>query len=195
MTTLNTEFFCKQVYNKNIKEWITMDISVIDATKVTPEYGLKVGSDTAPKKTIEFINLRCPYCKKWFMESFDLLEEALAQNKVQRIIKLYDKEKPSLQRGNVMQHHLSYQDPAKALLEIKQIFDTQDEWGDLSLEEVATFAEKNLGLKEQLHPEIIEHVIEEAAAANIQFVPTIIVGEHIFDESVSPDELKSYLAI
>lgn len=170
-----------------------MDISVIDASKVTTTDGLKVGKEDAPKKTIEFINLRCPYCKKWFEESFDLLSEAVSQGKVQRILKLYDKEKPSLQRGNVMQHHLSYHQPEKAVEEIQQIFATQDEWGDLSLEEVAVFAEKQLGLKEQIYPEIINNIITEATNANIQFVPTIIVDKNIFDESISEDELKQYL--
>lgn len=173
---------------------IIMDISIIDPSKVTQTYGLKIGNEQALKKTIEFINLRCPYCKKWFEESLDLLNDYSEQGKVQRIIKLYDKEKLSLQRGNVMQHHISYRHPKKALEEIKQIFDTQDEWGELSLEKVAEFAEKGLGLTEQLHPEIVENIIYEANEANIQFVPTIIVEKHIFDESVTLDELKEYLA-
>jgi len=36
-------------------------------------------------------------------------------------------------------------------------------------------------------------VIAEANAAHIQFVPTIIIGEHIFDESVTEEELRGYI--
>ena len=33
----------------------------------------------------------------------------------------------------------------------------------------------------------------ETYAAHIQFVPTIIIGEHIFDESVTEEELRGYI--
>ena len=49
-----------------------MDISVIDATKVNTETGLHIGESNAPVKMIEFINVRCPYCRKWFEESEEL---------------------------------------------------------------------------------------------------------------------------
>ena len=80
-----------------------MDISVIKASLVNDFNGVKIGSDTAPKRLIEFINLRCPYCKQWFEESYDTLDQAVAEVKIQRIIKLLDKDKISLHRGYVMQ--------------------------------------------------------------------------------------------
>ena len=42
---------------------------------------------------IEFINVRCPYCRKWFEESEELLAQSVKSGKVERIIKLFDKEK------------------------------------------------------------------------------------------------------
>ena len=42
---------------------------------------------------IEFINVRCPYCRKWFEESKELLAQSVKSGKVERIIKLFDKEK------------------------------------------------------------------------------------------------------
>ncbi|MEJ1329830.1 thioredoxin domain-containing protein [Latilactobacillus sakei] len=36
-------------------------------------------------------------------------------------------------------------------------------------------------------------MVDEAQAANIKFVPTIIVSEHIFDESITPEELDMIL--
>ena len=83
-----------------------MDISVIDATKVNTETGLHIGESNAPVKMIEFINVRCPYCRKWFEESEELLAQSVKSGKVERIIKLFDKEKESLQRGNVMHHYI-----------------------------------------------------------------------------------------
>ncbi|HBM5638150.1 TPA: thioredoxin domain-containing protein, partial [Enterococcus faecium] len=54
-----------------------MDISVIDATKTNTQKGILYGSSNAPKKMVEFINLSCPYCRQWFEESYELLEEAV----------------------------------------------------------------------------------------------------------------------
>ncbi|MFD2304940.1 DsbA family protein [Enterococcus termitis] len=170
-----------------------MDISVIDGTKVTAANGLMIGSDSAPIKMVEFMNVRCPYCKKWFEESFDLLDSYVKEGKVQRVIKLFDKEKESLQRGNVMHHYIDYDLPEKGLLSIKQMYDTQDQWGNLSLADVAIFAQDNLQLAEKKQPAIIDSVINEANAANIKFVPTIVIGDHIFDESVTKEELISYI--
>ena len=75
-----------------------MDISVIDATKVNTETGLHIGERNAPVKMIEFINVRCPYCRKWFEESEELLAQFVKSGKVERIIKLFEKEKESLQK-------------------------------------------------------------------------------------------------
>ena len=170
-----------------------MDISVIDATKVNAETGLHIGERNAPVKMIEFIDVRCPYCRKWFEESEELLAQSVKSGKVERIIKLFDKEKESLQRGNVMHHYIDYSAPEQALSALHKMFATQDEWGNLTLEEVATYAEKNLGLKEQKDATLVSAVIDEANAAHIQFVPTIIIGEHIFDESVTEEELRGYI--
>lgn len=170
-----------------------MDISVIDATKVNTETGLHIGESNAPVKMIEFINVRCPYCRKWFEESEELLAQSVKSGKVERIIKLFDKEKESLQRGNVMHHHITANDGKKALAEIKQIFEMQDQWKELSLEEVAQYATQELGLTYQPDMEMAKAIIDEANAAHIQFVPTIILDQTIFDESITLDELTSLI--
>ncbi|NJE63011.1 DsbA family protein [Enterococcus durans] len=170
-----------------------MDISVIKAEKTTTANGIMYGEDQAPKKMIEFINLACPYCRQWFNDSFDLLEEAVEAGKIQRVIKLFDKEKESLQRGNVMHHHVTATDGKKALTEIKKIFDTQDEWKDLGLSEVADYAKNQLGLTEQKDFDASQAIINEASEANIRFVPTIILGEAIFDESITHEKLTDLI--
>lgn len=104
-----------------------MDISVIKGKLVNDFNGIKIGSDTAPKRLIEFINLRCPYCKQWFEESYDTLNQAVTEGKIQRVIKLLDKDKISLQRGNVMHEYIDT-DPEKALTQIQQAFETQTIW-------------------------------------------------------------------
>ncbi|MGM0173991.1 DsbA family protein [Enterococcus sp. DIV0800] len=169
-----------------------MDTTVINAKLVNDFNGIKIGSANAPKRIIEFINLRCPYCKKWFEDSQATLAQAVAEGKVQRIIKLLDKDKISLQRGNVMHEYISV-DPKKALLQIQQAYETQEVWEDFELEAVATYAEKTLHLSQHANQELQQEIRNEAQQANIQFVPTIILGEHIFDESIDQATLATYL--
>ena len=160
-----------------------MDISIIKAKETNTTTGIKIGDENA-KPIIEFMNLRCPYCRKWFEESLPILTEAVAAGKVQRVIKLF---------GNVMHRFVATDNPAQTIADITKIYQTQDQWGHLTLEEVAEFAQKQLGLTEHNHSTYAGEIVEEARKANIQFVPTVIVGSHIFDESISADELTQLI--
>ncbi|MBP2099221.1 DsbA family protein [Enterococcus rivorum] len=170
-----------------------MDISIIDGSKVTPKNGLIIGNNEASIKIVEFMNVRCPFCKKWFDESFDLLNKYVKTGQLQRVIKLYDKEKESLKPGNIMHRYIDYNSPEKALSDLQKIYATQNSWGNLSLEDVATFAETQLNLTKKVNEVIIQSVLTEANAANIQFVPTCIIGKHIFDESITLEKLTEYI--
>ncbi|MBE6171908.1 MAG: DsbA family protein, partial [Enterococcus faecium] len=77
-----------------------------------------------------------------------------------------------------------------ALKQIKAIFDAQDEWKQLDLDGIAEYATETLGLTEQEDQATTQAIIDEANAAHIQFVPTVIIDEHIFDESITPEELS-----
>lgn len=169
-----------------------MDISVIKANETNSDYGIHIGKD-ASKTILEFINVRCPYCKQWFENSKDILAEAVAENRVQRVIKLVDREKESLQRGNVMHRFITTDDAAQALADLTKAFETQEQWKDLSLEEVADFAKNTLGLTEHNHLDYAEKLVIETEQANIKFVPTVIVDGHIFDENIDSETLASYL--
>lgn len=170
-----------------------MDISVIDGSKVTTKGGIHIGEATAPVKIVEFVNLRCPFCRKWFEQSKDLMDTYVKDGKVERIIKLFDKEKPSLQRGNVMHHYLDYNDTEATYAAIQKIYETQDTWGNLELDQVADFAENELHLTKQDNQVEAAQIIEEALAANITLVPTVILNKHIFDEHMTNKALKKII--
>lgn len=169
-----------------------MDISVIKADQVTAQLGITVG-ETGEHQSLEFINVRCPYSKKWFEQSNEMLSVAVSQGKLQRVIKLFDKEKPLLQTGNVMHRFVSKTNGQQAILDLTKIFETQDIWGDLSFDAVEKYAKETLNLTLQEDPETTKKVIKEAAKANIQFVPTIILGKEIFDENLSLEALAQFL--
>lgn len=170
-----------------------MDTSQIIASAVTSETGIHIGKKQAKVKVISFVNLRCPYCRKWHEESREVLAQFIQAGKIELIIKPFDKEKESLQRGNVTHRYLNYDAPEEALKSIDRIYDTQDEWGHLSLLDVAQYMETNLHLTEQDNKVFADKIIAEANAANIVFVPTVVVNDHIFDEHITPSELAELL--
>lgn len=170
-----------------------MDTSKIKVTEINDQTGLQVGDSQAPKKIVEFVNLSCPYCKKWFDLSDSLLEEAVLQGKVQRVIKLFDKEKASLQPGNIMHQYVDFQDPQTGYQALKKMIASQNDWRYLSLEEVAAYAENTLGLSKKDNQAVLAEIVVEAQAAEIQFVPTNIIGTEIFDENISHEMLSSLL--
>jgi len=169
-----------------------MDISAIKKEETNTKYGIQIGN-AAPKTMVEFINLNCPYCKQWFTESKEILEEAVVDGKINRVIKLVDRPKESLQRGNVMHRFVADDDPKQAISDITRIFDSQDQWGDMSLQEVANYARNELGLTEHHHLDTAEEIVEETNQANITLVPTIILEDHIFDENIESSVLKNYI--
>ncbi|MCA9764895.1 MAG: DsbA family protein [Carnobacterium sp.] len=171
-----------------------MDISKIKAKEVETIYGLKIGNPNAPVKVIEFINVSCPFCKKWHNDSKELLAKYVEEGKVQRIIKHYDKETPHLRKGNVVHRYLDYSSPESALREIEYFYDKQGEWGNLNnLDKIAAYVEEKRGLTVQSNEKQVAGIIEEAVRANVELVPSVFIGEEIFDEHITVDELQSLI--
>ncbi len=166
----------------------------MDITQTNTTTGIKIGHDDAPVKVIEFINLRCPYCRQWFNDSEATFAEYVANGKVQRIIKLFDKTKPSLAKGNIMHKYVPKDGQEDTLEVIAKIYETQDNWGDLEdHEDIIKYAENTLGLLIADDVASSKAIIEEADNAQIIFVPTMVVGNHIFDQKISQEEFRSIL--
>ncbi|EUJ22669.1 hypothetical protein PGRAN_11974 [Listeria grandensis FSL F6-0971] len=170
-----------------------MDISEIIAGNVGTEAGIHIGKSDAPVKVISFVNVRCPFCREWHEKSRDVIGRYIDAGRIELIVKPFDKEKESLQRGNVFHHYLDYAAPEQTLEILDEIYARQDLWGSLTLEEVGNFAQDEIGLSEQDNKEQAQKIIAEANAANIRLVPTVIIGEHIFDEHISPEELEKLI--
>lgn len=169
-----------------------MDITIIKSELTNQVTGIHLGHETAKHRQIEFLNLACPYCKKWFEKTAPLLNQKIQNGDLLRIIKLLNKEKESLKKGNLLHAYIP-QEPAAALSAITQIFATQKTWQHLSETELIAYAEQELGLSFHENPELAEIVIE-AEQAHIQFVPTVLLGDYIFDETIELTTLAEYLA-
>lgn len=170
-----------------------MDTRSINVDAVTTEGGLHFGDKDAPIKVVEFINLKCPYCKEWWEKGSPVLDKYVKENKVERIVKLFDKEKPSLRKGNVLHAHLDYNDPKQAREDIDYYVEHLDKWGNLPEEEVAAFAKDNRGAEEQSNQQHSEAIIRETETANVKFVPTVFIEDYIFDEHITQEELENII--
>jgi len=171
------------------QEGCKMEIKEFDTSKIDLKTGLLLGKNNAPVKVVEFINLRCPHCKEWWNQADDLLTSYVKEGKVQRILKHYNKDKESLEHGNIIHDYLNYSDSKKTKQVIDVLFERQEEWGTLPKEEVGTWAENELGLKKEPNEEIVREIIDETQQAKVGFIPTIFIDSHVFDEHISEEEL------
>ncbi|AQP53346.1 hypothetical protein CBF34_04825 [Vagococcus penaei] len=170
-----------------------MSMTEVDTKKIDNSLGLVFGDENAPITIVEYINLRCPFCKQWWDERSQLIDQYVANGKVKQVIKLFDKDKESLQSGNVMHHHVPNDNTAKAA--ITKIYATQSEWGSLdSLDEVANYAVDKLGFTHNpATEELSKKIALEAKENGVFFIPTMIVGDQVFDQKISEAELTALL--
>ncbi|EOH88076.1 hypothetical protein UAS_00837 [Enterococcus asini ATCC 700915] len=169
-----------------------MDITIIKSELTNQVTGIHLGNPQAKHQQIEFLNLACPYCKKWFEKAGPLLDQKTKEGDLFRVIKLLNKEKESLQKGNLL-HTFIPADPTAALATIAKLFATQKTWQQLTEPEIVTYAREELGLTPKENPELSK-IVTEAQQAQIQFVPTVLLDDQIFDETIDLATLAEYLA-
>lgn len=170
-----------------------VNIDEIKKEHVNAKTGIKLGNPNAPVKVIEFTNFRCPFCKKWFELAREVLQPYVDAGQVQRIIKHVDKETGGLRKGNVLHAYLPYNQPEQAFEEMAYFSETLSEWGDLTEAEIQEMVETKRGLRVQDNTEHAQAIVKEAKAANVTLVPSVFIGDSIMDESVSKEELITYI--
>ena len=159
-------------------------------SKITQNDGLKIGSDNAPLKIVEYINLRCPDSKNYEENIAPFLNEYIKNGTVQRILKHFDKKKYPLEVGNVLNQYLDYNASEETLDLIKQLFTEQNTWGQNRLAEIPHVAvEYGLSLQSE-NRNLAKRISEEIKAVNVTHVPTVFVGEKAFVETFELDEFK-----
>lgn len=157
-------------------------------SEITYDDALKLGSDDAPVKVIEYVNLRCPFSKKYEENVAPVLDEYIKDGKVQRILKHFDKEKYPLEVGSVLNQYLDYDTPEETYVLVQKIFANQDDWGNERLSHIPHVAkEYGLTLQEN-NKEQAERVFKEVQAVNVELIPTIFVGEKEWIGTVDVDE-------
>ncbi|EXJ22672.1 Protein-disulfide isomerase [Alkalibacterium sp. AK22] len=167
-----------------------MNTEQINSEAVNQTVGFHLGQADAPVKTVEFINLRCPYCKEWWDKSGQVLDPYVSNGQVQRIVKLFDKDKPGLRKGNILHTYLDYEDRKRAAEDLNYYMHHFNDWAALPDQDLSVFAETQRQARKQDNRSQSEAIVQEAAEANVRLVPTIFIGEHVFDEHISVEELR-----
>jgi len=158
---------------------------------ITHEDSIKLGSDDAPLKIVEYINLRCPDSKNYEEEVAPFLNEYIKNGTVQRILKHFDKQKYPLEIGNVLNQYLDYTQPAKTYQIMERLFNEQDTWGKFRLSEIPHFAEEYDLLLQPKNRKQAKHIDDEIKAVNVTKVPTVFVGDEAFVETIELEEFKA----
>ncbi|MGX6978721.1 thioredoxin domain-containing protein [Vagococcus elongatus] len=173
-------------------------MEIIEVSKISDKIGIQLGDENAPVVVMEYVNLRCPYCLQWFEDSRETYHELIENGTVRKVLKLFDKEKFGLHYGNVLHRyvpkHASYEE-VDAVLD--KIYHSQTRWGEMNREmgsaSVAEYAEKILHLTEDADEEMSQAIIDETISAGVQFVPTMVVGDHVFDQKISQEEFRQLI--
>lgn len=167
------------------------DLMTFDLSKMTETDGIKIGSDDAPLKIVEYINLRCPDSKAYEENIAPFLNDAIANGRVQRILKHFDKHSIYLELGNVMNQYLDYSTPVETYKTVKSLFHDQDDWGNKRLTDIPHVAgEYDLSLQAD-NRQRAHRVTDEVKAMNVERIPTVFVGEEAFVETIALEDFKT----
>lgn len=159
-------------------------------SKIIHDDSIKVGSDDAPLKIVEYINLRCPDSKNYEEKIAPFLDAYIKNGTVQRILKHFDKKKYPLEVGNVLNQYLDYDTPEETFEWIKKLFEEQETWGKNRLSQIPHIA-KDYGFSLQIqNRKQALRIDEEVKAVNVTNVPTIFVGEKAFVETIDLEEFQ-----
>lgn len=90
------------------------------------------------------------------------MDQYIKDGKIERIIKLYDKDKPGLRKGSVLHNYINYKDSKRAKEDVDYYSRHLDKWGNLPEEHVAAFAEEKREAKKQDNAHTSQAIIEEA---------------------------------
>lgn len=160
-------------------------------SEITHKNSIKIGSDDAPLKIVEYINLRCPDSKNYEENIAPFLEDYIENGHVQRILKHFDKQKYPLEIGNVLNQYLDYNTPEKTFEVIKKLFKEQSDWGKNRLTDIPHLA-ADFGLTLQAQNQEQAHQISaEVKAIKVTNVPTVFVGDEVFVETIELEEFKN----
>ncbi|PLR89823.1 thioredoxin domain-containing protein [Bacillus sp. T33-2] len=155
---------------------------------------LSYGEKNAPVKVEVFLNLTCPYCASFFDMAEKVLEDYIKGGQVEYIVKHYDKPREMLLNGTLVNLFLDYENPVRAREIMKELFETQEQWDQLTNQDIKhMLAEKYQLQEEPENTEISLKVTAEAIKRNVKMVPTVFINntEYQYPREITAEELRT----
>lgn len=169
-----------------------MDATNIDFSTVSDDLGFRYGKADAPVKLYAYLNVECPFSRKFEQQNKAIIQEFVEAGKVQYIVKPINRPTGHLRKGNVMHSYLTYDDPENAFKQLKEMFATRQEWTELDEAGVAAYAESQLGYTKQDHDDTQEAIKAEAVEVGAKTVPTAYVFDQAFDEHEDNETIREW---
>lgn len=167
----------------------------IDTNQISMEDTVTVGDKNAPVTIYEYINLRCPDSRRYLMERAPLLDDLVAKGQVKRVLKHRDVYRGKLYAGTLLNRYLPYGDDKKIYALIHHFTKHLDNWSEIKTEEGIQALAESKGLTEQPDAdERHERMLAETNQLHIRKIPTVIVGDSVFEEEVPVEAFKQVVA-
>lgn len=157
-------------------------------TKVVENAYLSYGDPDAPVKVEVFLNLACPYCATIFEVADQTLTSYINEEKVQYVIKHYDKPREMLLYGTLVNLFFDYNEPQRIYEIMKELFEKQSEWSESDSHSIKKMLTEEYGLKEE--PDTIAlslKITAEAIKRQVQMVPTVFINGKEFQYPIEID--------
>lgn len=154
---------------------------------------LSFGSKKAPVKVEVFLNLACPYCATFYAIAEEVLTPYINEDKVEFVIKHFDKPREMLLNGALINAFLHYSEKDRTRDIIKELFATQKEWDHLTNQDIKRMLQEKYGLIERSENTSISlNILGETIERNITMVPTIFINDQEFQypRELDAEELR-----
>lgn len=154
---------------------------------------LSYGSKNAPVKVEVFLNLACPYCATFYAIAEEVLTPYIIEDKVEFVIKHFDKPREMLLNGALINAFLHYSEKDRTREIIKELFATQQEWDHLTNQDIKRMLQEKYGLIERSENTSISlNILGETIERNITMVPTIFINDKEFQypRELDAEELR-----
>lgn len=154
---------------------------------------LSYGSKNAPVKVEVFLNLACPYCATFYAIAEEVLTPYINEDKVEFVIKHFDKPREMLLNGALINAFLHYSEKDRTREIIKELFSTQQEWDHLTNQDIKRMLQEKYGLIERSENTSISlNILGETIERNITMVPTIYINDKEFQypRELDAEELR-----
>lgn len=146
--------------------------------------GVDLGTATAPRRILAFLNIACPDCKKWFERNLDYMKRAANHQDIYVQLLFWNKPNLDLTNGNVAQHYFNVNEDSNLTL-VQELFGAQDALKALGDEaEVVAFLKNRFGLQRQFDQYALDQ-INVLANDVVASVPTIVTANQVVADSDS----------